>query len=141
MVQPAHGSSESGQSGQSGTHNESRSGAGMQSGGNGSTRGQEHESGGMDQVNDQIDAGKTKAAGTLRDVAQMVRERGGSAPVPGMDKAAQFSARQVETGAQYLEEHTPADMWSDLMSFCKAHPAGALFLGFGVGYFVKKLMP
>jgi hypothetical protein len=95
----------------------------------------------MEQMNDQVDAGKTRAAGTLRDVAQMVRERGGSAPVPGVDKAAEAAARQVESGAQYLEEHTPADMWSDLMSFCRAHPAGALFIGFGFGYLVKKLMP
>lgn len=136
MVQPSHGSSE----GKTETRNESRSG-GAHPGTNGGAKGHEHESAGAEQANAPIDFGKTKAAGTLRDVAQMVRERGGSAPVPGMDKAAQFSARQVESGAQYLEEHGPADMWGDLMRFCKAHPAGALFLGFGLGYFVKKLMP
>ncbi len=92
-------------------------------------------------MSDQIDAGKSKAAGGLRDAAQMVRDRAGSVPVPGADKVAAAAADRAETSAQYLEEHSPADMWSDLMGFCKSHPAGALGIGFGLGYMIKKLMP
>ena len=90
---------------------------------------------------DQAEAGKGRAAGALRDVAHLVRERGGSAPVPGMDRAAEAAARPFETSAEYLEQHTPGDMWADLMDFCRDHPAGALFLGFSFGYMVKKLLP
>lgn len=98
-------------------------------------------SGMADDLSSQVDAGKGKAAGTLRDVAQMMRDRGSSAPLPGADRAAEAAARPLEQGAQYLEQHTPTDMWSDMMSFCREHPAGALFLGFGLGYMMKKIMP
>jgi hypothetical protein len=95
----------------------------------------------MGQMSDSMDAGKGRAAGALRDVAQLVRDRAGGAPVPGADRAAEAAAKPLETSAQYLEEHTPGDMWADLMDFCRDHPAGALFAGFGLGYMVKKLMP
>src|SRR5579871_6088781 len=97
--------------------------------------------GATDQMSDSVDQGKGKAASALRDVAQLVRDRAGSAPVPGVDRAAEAAARPLETSAEYLEQHTPGDMWADLMDFCRDHPAGALFLGFGLGYMVKKLMP
>ena len=87
------------------------------------------------------DQGKGRAASALRDVAHLVRERAGSAPVPGVDRAAEAAARPLETSAEYLEQHTPGDMWADLMDFCRNHPAGALFVGFSLGYMVKKLMP
>lgn len=94
-----------------------------------------------DQMADSLDERKAKAAGALRDAAQSMRERAGSAPVPGLDRAAEAAARPLESGATYLEQHSPGDMWSDLMQFCRDHPAGALFLGFGLGYMLKKLMP
>ena len=88
-----------------------------------------------------FDEGKGKAAGALRDVAHLMRDRAGGAPLPGADRAADAAARPLESGAEYLEQHTPADMWSDVMEFCRAHPAGALFLGFSLGYMVKKVLP
>jgi hypothetical protein len=86
-----------------------------------------------------VDEQKTRAASALRDVASTLRERATSAPLPGMDSAVEAAARPLESGAAYLEEHTPGDMWSDLMAYCRDHPAGALFIGFGVGYAFKKL--
>jgi hypothetical protein len=93
------------------------------------------------EMTDSLEEGKAKAAGALRDVASAVRERAGSAPLPGMDRAAAAATRSLESGAAYLEQHTPGDMWADLMQFCRDHPAGALVLGFGLGYMVKKLLP
>ena len=94
-----------------------------------------------DNLSSQVDAGKGRAADTMRNVAHIMRDQASNAPVPGVDRAAEAAARPLEQGAQYLEQHTPADMWSDTMSFCREHPAGALFLGFSLGYMVKKLMP
>jgi hypothetical protein len=94
-----------------------------------------------DQTADTLDERKAKAASALRDAAQTVRERAGSAPLPGLDRAAEAAVRPLESGATYLEQHSPGDMWFDLMQFCRNHPAGALFLGFGLGYMVKKLLP
>ena len=94
-----------------------------------------------DNLSSQVDAGKGRAADTLRNVAHIMRDQASNAPVPGVDRAAEAAARPLEQGAQYLEQHTSADMWSDTMSFCREHPAGALFLGFSLGYMVKKLMP
>lgn len=79
------------------------------------------------------------AAGVLRDAAQRMRDRASHASVPGIDMAAQAAARPLEQSADYLENRTPQDIWSDLMRFCKDHPAGALFLGFSVGYLFHKL--
>lgn len=98
-------------------------------------------SGSMVEIGDAIEERKARAAGALRDVAQTVRERASNAPVPGLDRAAEAAARPLESGATYLEQHTPSDMWTDLMQFCRSHPAGALFLGFSLGYMVKKLLP
>jgi len=86
-----------------------------------------------------INEQKGRAASALREVASTLRERATSAPLPGMDVAAQAAARPLETSAAYLEEHTPGDMWADLMSFCRDHPAGALGIGFMVGYLFHKL--
>lgn len=86
-----------------------------------------------------MDEQKTRAASAMRDVASTLRERANSAPMPGMDAAAEAAAKPLESAAAYLEEHTPGDMWSDLMAYCRDHPAGALFIGFGLGYTVKKL--
>jgi hypothetical protein len=82
---------------------------------------------------------KRRAASGLRDMAHLMRERATNAPLPGVDRAAEAAAKPLETGAAYIEEHSPRDMWSDLMEFCRKHPAGALFLGFGLGYFFHKL--
>lgn len=87
-----------------------------------------------------VDEQKAKAAGALRDVAQMMRERVTGAPLPGADRAAAAAARPLESGAAYIEQHSPGDMWGDLMQFCKAHPAGALGIGFLVGYLFHKLL-
>ncbi|HZQ35335.1 MAG TPA: hypothetical protein VFD32_05345 [Dehalococcoidia bacterium] len=86
-----------------------------------------------------IEEQKAKAAGALRDVASMMRERATNAPVPGADRAVAAAARPLESGANYIEQHSPGDMWSDLMQYCKSHPAGALAIGFGVGYLFHKL--
>jgi len=79
------------------------------------------------------------AASALRDVAQRVRERASSAPVPGLDTAAEVATRPLEQSAAYLETHTPMDIWSDTMRFCRAHPAAALGIGFLAGYLFHKL--
>jgi hypothetical protein len=86
-----------------------------------------------------IEEQKAKAAGALRDVASKMRERAAGTPVPGADRAAAAAARPLESGAAYIEQHSPGDMWGDLMEFCKAHPAGALAIGFCVGYLFHKL--
>ncbi len=86
-----------------------------------------------------IEEQKAKAAGALRDVASMMRERATNAPVPGADRAVAAAARPLESGADYIEQHSAGDMWSDLMHFCKAHPAGALTIGFCMGYLFHKL--
>ena len=86
-----------------------------------------------------MDEQKAKAAGALRDLAQVMRDRATSAPLPGADRAVAAAARPLESGAAYIEQHSAGDMWGDLMQFCKAHPAGALGLGFLTGYFVHKL--
>lgn len=79
------------------------------------------------------------AADALRDVAQRVRQRASNAPVPGLDTAAEVATRPLEQGAEYLETHTPMDIWSDTMRFCRAHPAAALGIGFMAGYLFHKL--
>jgi hypothetical protein len=79
------------------------------------------------------------AAGVLRDAAHRMRERASQATVPGMDVAAQAAAKPLEQGADYIENRSPQDIWSDLMRFCRDHPAGALFIGFAVGYLFHKL--
>ncbi|HLZ70770.1 MAG TPA: hypothetical protein VKV26_12785 [Dehalococcoidia bacterium] len=86
-----------------------------------------------------IDEQKARAAGALRDVAGRMRERAMSAPLPGADRAAAAAARPLESGAAYLEQHGPGEMWSDLMHFCRAHPTAALAIGFGAGYIFHKL--
>ncbi len=86
-----------------------------------------------------IEEQKAKAAGALRDVASMMRERAAGAPVPGADRAVAAATRPLESGAAYIEQHSPGDMWSDLMQFCKSHPAGALGIGFCAGYLFHKL--
>jgi len=86
-----------------------------------------------------LDEQKGRAAGALRDMASTLRERAGAAPFSGADAAGQAAARPLESGAAYIEQHTPGDMWSDLMAFCRDHPAAALFIGFGAGYLFKKL--
>lgn len=101
------------------------------------TSAQQHES----DLSTGIQEGKGRAAGALRDVAHSVRERAGNAPLPGVDRAAAAAVKPLENSAEYLDQHTPADMWSDMMTFCREHPAGALFLGFSLGYMVKKLLP
>jgi hypothetical protein len=131
------GASSSTPSGSAASGGASRPGMSSGSGSSGSVG----SSNGSESMSDQVDAGMAKAAGGLREAAQLVRDRAGSVPVPGADKVAEAAAVRVETGAQYLEEHSPADMWSDLMGFCKSHPAGALGIGFGLGYMIKKLMP
>ena len=80
------------------------------------------------------------AAGVLRDAAHRMRERASQASVPGMDVAAQAAARPLEQSADYIENRSPQDMWSDLMRFCRDHPAGSLFIGFSVGYLFHKLV-
>jgi hypothetical protein len=86
-----------------------------------------------------VDEQKGRAASALRDVASTLRERATGAPLPGMDAAAEAAARPLESGAAYLEQHTPGDMWSDLMEFCRSHPAGALGIGFVAGYLFHKI--
>lgn len=79
------------------------------------------------------------AASVLRDAAARMRDRASHATVPGIDVAAQAAARPLEQSADYLENRSPQDIWTDLMRFCKDHPAGAIFLGFSVGYLFHKL--
>lgn len=104
---------------------------------------QSHASGASDngarEDQSMIEEQKAKAAGALRDVASMMRERAAGAPVPGADRAVAAATKPLETGAAYIEQHSPSDMWSDLMQFCKSHPAGALAIGFSVGYLFHKL--
>jgi len=69
----------------------------------------------------------------------MVRDRAGDAPVPGIDRAAEVAAKSLESSGAYIEQNSPGDMWVDVMTFCRDHPAGALGIGFLLGYLVKKL--
>lgn len=82
-----------------------------------------------------------KAAGSLHDMARLVRERSSATALPGADRAAEAVAQPLESSARYLEARNPADVWADVMTFCRDHPAGALGLGFAAGYLVKKLLP
>jgi hypothetical protein len=82
-----------------------------------------------------------QAAGSLRDLAQRVRERSGASGLPGVDRAAAAVAQPLESSARYLEQNRPADAWADVMAFCREHPAGALGIGFVLGYVARKLLP
>jgi ElaB/YqjD/DUF883 family membrane-anchored ribosome-binding protein len=99
----------------------------------GTERGKEMASEYAGKAQEQVEAGKERAATGMERAAEQVRERvssqGGMA-----GKAGEKVAEGMERSATYLREHSTEDMRGDVERYVREHPmqamAGALVAGF-----------
>lgn len=87
----------------------------------------------------QAEAGKEQAAGGMERAAEMTRERmqgqGGMAA-----QAGGRVAEGMESAAGYLRTHDTNEMWNDIESYARTHPAQALAGAIVTGFFIGRIL-
>lgn len=92
------------------------------------------------QAQEKADQGMDQAASGMERTAEMVRERTGG----GDGIAAQAGGRAadaMENAAGYLRERDTSEVWNDVETYARSHPAqalaGAIFAGFLLGRIIR----
>jgi hypothetical protein len=91
--------------------------------------------------------GMDRAADSLQQVAEAVRQAGGGLreQQPQLASVADMAAEQVEKSSRYLRDHEPQEIVGGVESWARRQPAlaigGALALGLVVGRFLRSASP
>jgi ElaB/YqjD/DUF883 family membrane-anchored ribosome-binding protein len=96
-------------------------------------------SGYFSQAQEEIDARREKAAGSLHVVADRLRQTGSE--VAQLDEQAlEKLARGVDSTADYIERHSTREMWEDARDYVQKHPMAAVAAAVVFGFMVGRIL-
>jgi hypothetical protein len=87
-------------------------------------------------LGDRAGEAASTVAGSMRDLAGTIRDRGPQEGVMGTANSTVASA--LDRGGRYLQEHGLNDIGADLTNLIRRNPIPALFVGIGIGYLIAR---